>query len=410
MIRRRPRTGLLLVLIALIAWTGLSTPASAAVIFIEAGTAETQGFEFYTSSLTNSTLTSVTTPTHTGTRSINCHGAITGSSRKCQVRKRTIAVSSGRASMWFYTTDATQDTDATITWAASNIGTPLLVLEIQLTAAGVLELTTNGTTVKTGATAIAVNTWTRISWGWTVTSTTNWGAKVYINGTQELAATNADATLANSMSGNVDYAFGMQSVGAEAAVVESYFSDLYIDDVSSQADTGDIRVTAKRPNANGTTNGFTTQIGAGGSGYGSGHSPQVNEKPLSVTNGWSEVVVGSATTEEYNIENASTGDVDLTGQTIVASMGWIYASALASETGQIVVDGATSNVSLTSANTLFVKMSGASTYPAGTGTDIGLVTSTTVTTVSLFECGTVIAYTAAAGPALRSLTLLGVGR
>ena len=58
-------------------------------------------------------------------------------------------------------------------------------------------------------------------------------------------------------------------------------------------DPGAILVTAKRPFTNGTTeDGFTTQIGASGSGYGSGHTPQVNERPLSQTNGWSVIGAG----------------------------------------------------------------------------------------------------------------------
>ncbi|WP_323162301.1 hypothetical protein, partial [Pseudomonas fluorescens] len=80
-----------------------------------------------------------------------------------------------------------------------------------------------------------------------------------------------------------------------------------VDDSSALTDPGNIWVAAKRPNANGTTNGFTTQIGSGGSGYGSGHSPQVNERALSTTNGWSMVGAGAAVTEEYNIESKSTG-------------------------------------------------------------------------------------------------------
>src|SRR5258705_56447 len=76
-----------------------------------------------------------------------------------------------------------------------------------------------------------------------------------------------------------------------------------------------------------------------GTGHGTGHSPQVNEQPLSTTNGWSKIGAGSAVTEEYNVENRATGDVNINVTFIVGVMGWVYASSLIAETGQIVVDG-----------------------------------------------------------------------
>jgi hypothetical protein len=174
-----------------------------------------------------------------------------------------------------------------------------------------------------------------------------------------------------------------------------WIDDVFVDDGSDHADPGttnvnSLRVTNKRPFANGTTNGFTTQIGSGGSGYGSGHAPQVNEQPLSVTNGWAMIGAGSAVTEEYTIEGGTVGDFSLAGYRIVDYMGWVYAKSLASETAQIKVGGSASNISLTSTNTLFTKPSGSQVYPSG-GTDIGVVTATDLTTVSLYEAGVLLA-------------------
>ena len=169
-------------------------------------------------------------------------------------------------------------------------------------------------------------------------------------------------------------------------------SDHYVDNSSSLTDTGNIWVTAKRPVSNGTTNGFTTQIGSGGSSYGSGHSPQVNERPLSTTNGWSMVGAGSAVTEEYNIEAKNVGDIDLSKATIVDWLGWVSASSLAGETGNIILGGSSVAQAITSTATLYTAIKGSATYPAGTGTDIGFQTTTALTTVSLYECGVVVAY------------------
>ncbi len=97
------------------------------------------------------------------------------------------------------------------------------------------------------------------------------------------------------------------------------------------------------------------------------------------------------TTEEYTIEAASVGDINITGATIVDYMGWISAGASTSVTGSIVVGGSASNVSLTTTITLFTKVKGSTTYPAG-GTDIGMVSSGSVGTDSLYECGIIVAY------------------
>jgi hypothetical protein len=187
-----------------------------------------------------------------------------------------------------------------------------------------------------------------------------------------------------------DAAFGANFV--------AYFSDIYVDNSTALTDPGDIRVTAKRPNANGTTNGWLVQIGSGGSGYGTGHSPQVNERALSTTNGWSTALL--STTEEYSIENAATGDADLTGAAIVDFTGWVYAKASTAVTAQMILAGSNSNVSLTTTNTMFTKAAGSTTYPAGS-TDIGMISSGSAGTDSLYECGILVAYIpSAGGPAI----------
>jgi len=141
----------------------------------------------------------------------------------------------------------------------------------------------------------------------------------------------------------------------------------------------------------------------------SGHAPQVNERPLSQTNGWS-IAATAVKTEEYNIEGQTVGDINLSGATLVDYTGWVHAKALLAETGQIRVNNVDTNVSLTSTITTFTKIAGSTTYPAATGTDIGLLTSATVTTVSLYEAGIMFAYIpAAAGGTLCLRALLGVG-
>ena len=73
-------------------------------------------------------------------------------------------------------------------------------------------------------------------------------------------------------------------------------------------------------------------------------------------------------------------------------LGWVSIKSLAGETGNVIIDGASVAQAITSTPTLYTKIKGSSTYPAGTGTDIGFQTTTALTTVSLYECGVVVAY------------------
>ncbi len=122
---------------------------------------------------------------------------------------------------------------------------------------------------------------------------------------------------------------------------------------------------------------------------------------------------GSAITEEYNIEAANTGDVDISSATIVDYMGWVFSKSLAGETAQIIINNVTSNISLTNANAMYTKAAGSTTYPSGTGTDIGEITSTSLTTVSLYECGIQFVYIpgVAVTPTIATynLSLIGAG-
>lgn len=256
---------------------------------------------------------------------------------------------------------------------------------LRMTSAGVLQLW-NGTSAQIGIDGPTLKTgfWYRISMAYTVSSTSVNRFEVFVNGVSAISVTNATLTTISSS------VFSIGNTTSDAAL-SFRSSDHYIDNSNTLKDTGDIWVTAKRPNANGTNNDFSTQIGSGGSGYGTGHSPQVNERALSTTNGWSMIGAGSAVTEEYKIENMSTGDFDVSNATIVDYVAWVSASSLSSETASIVVAGATSNISLTSTITTFTKIKGSTTYPGG-ATAIGIITTTALTTVSLYECGIIVAF------------------
>ena len=290
---------------------------------------------------------------------------------------------------WFYA----QKTDQTT-----------VVFKLILTSAGVLKLYETTNQIGSNGSTLSTGTWYRISVAYTITNTTTNRFEVFKDGVSDISVTNA--TLTNTGSDN----FGFGNISTDGSF-DMRLSDIYVDDSNSLTDTGDVWVTAKRPNANGTSSQFTTQIGAGGSGYGTGHSPQVNERALSETNGWSGVTTSSTTlNEHYAIENAATGDLNLTGATIKGVMGWIRAnlSSTTSQTGGIIVDGTYTAKSLGTSYGYHTQMSpNPTTYPAGTGTDIGMrkvTTTSTSRTGRLAECGVIIAYTpAVAGTSVKDI-------
>jgi hypothetical protein len=282
-------------------------------------------------------------------------------------------------------------------------------VRIYMTSAGVIQLWNTGTAqIGTDGATLSTGQWYRISLAYTITNGTTNRFELFVDGVSSISITNATITnVATSI-------FSLGTISLSDAAFDLRTSDHYIDNSSSLTDTGNIWVTAKRPNTNGTTNGFTTQIGAGGSGYGSGHSPQVNERALSTTNGWSMVGAGSAVTEEYNVEAKNVGDIDISTATIVDWLGWASMKSLVGETVQMILNGSTSTQAITSTATLYTKIAGSTTYPAGTGADIGITTDTSLTTVSLYECGVIVAYIPAAAGAATvtptpTLAFLGVG-
>lgn len=300
----------------------------------------------------------------------------------------SIADTGSRVSIYIYLNALP---NATATFLRFNQSGGVICFSLRMTSVGILQLW-DGTTIAqigTNGSALATGQWYRISLAYTITSTTVNRFEQFVNGVSSISVTNA--TLTNITTSQLG--IGNQSPNL---TLDMRSSDHYIDNSSSLTDTGDIWVTAKRPNANGTTNGFTTQIGSGGSGYGTGHSPQVNERPLSTANGWSMIGAGAAVTEEYNIENKSTGDIDISTATIVDYVGWASVSSLVGETINIILNGINFSQAITSTITLFKKIAGSSTYPTGTGVDIGIKTDTSLTTVSLYECGVLVAFIPAA--------------
>lgn len=345
------------------------------VNFLEAGAVATQDFSFWDGGING-------TMAYDSTQTAMKFGPGYG-----ETYRSGVLAPAGRRISFEYRTDTTPAALAAFGVLLSN--TLNTFFSLKLTTSRTITATPQGATAVTGTTVLALNTWNRITIAFTYTNTTTFRFQVYVNGVAEVNCTAGTMTWTGTSVDGLD----LQTDTNAGASVQSWFRNIYVDDVSDYSDTGSVLVKAARPNANGTTNGFTTQVGSTGSGYGTGHSPQVNERPLSVTNGWAMIGAGSAITEEYNVEGVTVGDADLTNATIMGVRGWAYAKALASETGSIIVDGTLSNIALTSTATMFTQNSATPTlHPTGSGVDIGIKTTTALTTVTLYECGIHIAY------------------
>ncbi len=375
--------------------------------FIEPGTAATYDFGFWlngTSTTGTGAITSDSQAIFGGIRSIKLASGVSNGQCYCISPGSIMADAGRRFTLGIrYTGTISPSAGGADFISVANFGGGTLVFRIGINSSGKLVIMNDtGTALATGTTVLSTSTDYQISCAYTITSTTVNSITVYLNGTSEVVGTNV--TL-NFTGGDV-LIFGIgvngNTVGSNVVIFGAHF---YVDDASS-GHIGTVRVTEKEPISNGTTNGMT---GSGTpSGLGTGNARYVNERPVNTSNFVSVIGAGSAITEEYNIQTVSQGDVDITGATIVDYTGWVINKALIAETGKIIVNNVQTNISITTGTSIFTKIAGSSTYPAGTGTDIGMVTSTTVTTVTLYECGLVVAYIPASGTR-RFRTLLGVG-
>jgi len=257
------------------------------------------------------------------------------------------------------------------------------IVKVVITTGGVLQLfeQTNQIGIN-GTHTLVTGQWYRISLAYTVTSTIVNRFELFVDAASDISVTNATLT----RTGSSIIILGNQGI-SQGLVFHS--SDHYIDDSNALTDPGNIWVTAKRPFSNGTSNNFATQIGADSSDYGTGHAPEVNERPLSTTNGWGGV---SSQTEEYTIEAASVGDIGISGLTIVDFVGWVYFTRAGGNTATFILAGATSSFTIPDPVAMITKVAGSTTYPAG-NTDIGVTTPAAIPgAFNLFECGIMIAF------------------
>jgi hypothetical protein len=259
----------------------------------------------------------------------------------------------------------------------------------------------------TGTHAVVANTDTRITVSYTLSSTTVNTIQVYVNGVLDINASNL--TLANNNSARLYFGWG--NINEPGANVSGYVAHIYIDN-GTTGDPGNIRTTVKRAFSNGTSVAWATS--GSGSGYGSGHASFINGRPPSTSNIVS-VTPTTAKIDEYNVEGISAGDVNITGVTLVDWMGWINAEAASTSNTpamKIIVANVSTTITIQTAYVPFTHPVGSTTYPAGTGTDVGMSAGYTTTghLVSMDAAGVTIAYIAPTVTATNHfLSTLGAG-
>ncbi len=291
-----------------------------------------------------------------------------------------------RVTGWFRIASLPADQEVHLHIFQTTGSLPVLILNI--TTAGVLQLSneeTGGSVKNSSGAALVVDTWYRIALSYAIAATNNWDARVYVDGALFITASEADFNL--SRVGGVDYvAF---YTGALESVT-AYVSPIVIDDGADLADPGDLRC-IHAPYAAENTNSFDTAIGAArdASDY-----TNVNERPLSETNGWQHAAA-SIVEESYIIEQTlSVLDVNLTGKTIVGRMAWIWAKG-GTSTVQLINNGVDVPKTLTTVSALYTDITTSATYPTGA---FGMKSSGTADDTFFYEGGCLIVWLESEAP------------
>lgn len=279
---------------------------------MESGSDATFGLEFW-SSKTGST--SDSTQAKTGPRSVKCDSGA-GNLAASVGQANVLADAGRRISFWVRFTDLPNSTTSIYTQPPP-VGNNHFKLKI--TSAGVLQLfdgrsAAANTQIGSDGSTLSTGVWYRICIAYTITNGTTNEIRVFLNGSLDISVSNG----ANVGTGTTTLTLGWAQIPGANKVLN--LDDVYIDDSSALTDTGDIRVTAKLPNAE-NVNNFDTAIG---NARGTTDYNNVNERALSETNGWRHDAL-TVVNENYGIQNAATGDVDLTDATLVARTAWLWA-------------------------------------------------------------------------------------
>ncbi|OGK19092.1 hypothetical protein A2799_04835 [Candidatus Roizmanbacteria bacterium RIFCSPHIGHO2_01_FULL_39_24] len=228
---------------------------------------------------------------------------------------------------------------------------------VEVTPAGVLRVWTDAQTVSGSTLSTGGSNWYRLTLAYILNASSQvTDAKLFLDGTQDISLTGDTEAINNDL--NV----GWTSAPGASEILN--FHHVYVDDSTALTDTGDIRVTAKLANSE-TNTAFDTAIGNARS---TTDYNNINERPISETNGWRDATANNpGAIENYGIQNAATGDVDISGNTLVARTAWVWAKkgTGTTTTGPSLYNNGTAvSITLTTTSTMFTDIVDSASYPS----------------------------------------------
>lgn len=229
-----------------------------------------------------------------------------------------------------------------------------------------------------GITLLLPDTWYRISFAYTYNDLNDLDIAIFVNGIPELVIEEAHT---NDISLAFNLQYGWITTPGEDHLC--WFDQLYIDDGDDLQDPGNALTTAKLP-ATLNENDWNATIGTGA----------VDERPLSETNGKQHTSV-TGVRQTYTLQAAATGDIDISGESLLGYMGWAWAKRGSGGTEDVylVVNGVDipKNVQLTTTSSLLHHVVTSTTYPSDAA-GVGMVSNNETADTFMYECGAVVAY------------------
>lgn len=254
-------------------------------------------------------------------------------------------------------------------------------ISIRVTSAGVLQLFTTSQEGSDGST-LSTGTFYRLCLCLDQVSGSTFNVKLFLDGSEDISA--SSITLGSA------YYYGEIIMGwheAPGANKVLHCHHAYVDDDAGLTDTGDMRVTAKLPDEVNDDNYDAT----GGTGA-------VSERPISETN--YKVHEGkSAVLQDWTLETAAEGDVDISGDTVVAFCGWMWSKHSKDGDAYYLINNGNTSAAWSDqvVATLNIQTFTGQGYPDH-AQGIGQRSGAAAPDDYLYECGTLIAYTVSAIP------------
>lgn len=223
----------------------------------------------------------------------------------------------------------------------------------------------------------------RISFGYVSNGADDLGIKIYVNGIEELSI-EGSATNGWDGSGILDLYYGWIHTPGVGHVC--WFDQWWGDEGDDLADTGNKLSTHKGP-ATVNENEWNTTGGTGA----------VNERPLSETN-YRQETRATQFRQNYTLQADDEGDVDLSGKTLVAHMGWAWAKKGAGSLDgiQLTVNGVdfesgSAATLITTTPSLIRTAIASPSYPSNAA-GIGMASNNETADTFIYELGVVQAY------------------